>query len=78
MTTRVSPSGSPYLTRIQTCGSEPCHIFDPAGAAFGPPESLEKRFFPKMGERGVVGDEGAVDSLGASSDATDSGGGDGL
>lgn len=31
-----------------------------------------------MGERGVVGDEGAVDSLGVSSDATDSGGGDGL
>lgn len=62
--------------RIPTCGSEPSHNPDPVGAGFGPPESLEKRFLPKIGDRGVVGVEGAVDSV--SSDATDSGGGDGL
>jgi hypothetical protein len=68
------------LTRSQTCGSEPSHDLNPIGASFDPPYSLERRFFPKVGECGVVGDEGAVDSLGlgASSDATDSGGGDGL
>ena len=35
-------------------------------------------FLPKIGERGVVGVVEAVDSLGVSSDATESGGGDGL
>jgi len=60
---------------MRTWGSEPCHKFIPG---FGPPKNLDKKVLPKIGERGVVGVVGAVDSLGVSSDATDSGGGDGL
>ena len=60
---------------MRTWGSEPCHAF---ALNFSPPEIIDKRLLPKIGERGVVGVVGAVDSLGASSDVTDSGGGDGL
>jgi hypothetical protein len=78
MTTGVRLDTSFRGAGIRTCGSEPCHNLDPTGAGFDPLDNLEKRFLPKVGERGVVGDEGAVDSLGASSDTSDSGGGDGL
>jgi hypothetical protein len=81
MTTKVTLNGLFCLTKVQTCGSEPCHNFDPSRPGFGPPESLERKFLTETGERGVVGVVGVlgvVDSLGASSDATDSGGGDGL
>ena len=76
MTTRVTSCGLFCSIKIQTCGSEPCHNF-PAGAGFDPPESFERRLLADNGERGVVGVEG-VDSLAVSSDAIDSGGGDGL
>lgn len=78
MTRKVSLYELFCLTKIQTCGSEPCHNVDPTGTGFtSPPESLERRFLANFGERGVGG-VGAVVSVGASSDATDSGGGDGL
>ena len=77
MTTGVKLDISFRGAGVRTCGSVPCHNLDPARAGFDPLDNLEKRFLPKVGERGVVGD-GAVDSLGASSDNSDSGGGDGL
>lgn len=78
MTKRVTPRETLCSTKMQTCGSELCHNFDPTGYGFSPPESFERTLLTEIGERGVVGVVGAVDSLGASSDATDSGGGDGL
>jgi len=78
MTTRVSLDRSFCMLGIQTWGSESCHNFAPTEAGFGPPEILEKRFLPKIGERGAVGVVGDAGSLGVSSDTRDSGGGDGL
>lgn len=81
MTTRISLNELFYLLRMRTWGSEPSHTLVPAAAGFSPPEILDKKLPPKIGERsvvGVVGVVGDVDSLGAPSDATDSGGGDGL
>jgi len=77
MTTRISLNRSFYLLRMRTWGSEPSHTLVPTAADFSPPEILDKRLLPKVGERsvvGIVGVVGDVDSLGASSDATDSGG----
>ena len=77
MTTRVSPYELICSKKIKTCGSEPCHNFDPTGVGFDPPENLERRSLLNIGERGVVGVV-AVDSLGTPSESSDSGGGDGL